>query len=139
MLIAEAARLKKRAAVSIRVNPDAVAGGHPYYRNRAAASQIWSGLMRAKNVYLAHRDSKWIEWQGIGSHVGSQVLSLTPYRQALRKLSGYVRDLEANGVRLRYLDIEADWACDTRQKIRRRRASMQKFLPRKRAGLGATY
>jgi diaminopimelate decarboxylase len=56
-------------------------------------------------MYLAHRDSKWIEWQGIGSHVGSQVLSLTPYRQALRKLSGYVRDLEANGVRLRYLDI----------------------------------
>jgi diaminopimelate decarboxylase len=33
------------------------------------------------------------------------VLSLTPYRQALRKLSGYVRDLEGNGVRLRYVDI----------------------------------
>ena len=56
-------------------------------------------------MYFAYRGSQWIEWQGIGSHVGSQVLSLTPYRQALRKLSGCVRDLEANGVTLRYVDI----------------------------------
>src|SRR3984885_4539656 len=105
LLAAEAARLRRRAAVSIRVNPDVVAGGHPHIATGRRHHKFGVDWPQARKMYLAHRDSKWIEWQGIGSHVGSQVLNLTPYRQALRKLSGYVRDLEANGVRLRYVDI----------------------------------
>jgi diaminopimelate decarboxylase len=105
LLAAEAARLRKRASTSIRVNPDVVAGGHPHIATGRRHHKFGVDWPQARKMYLAHRDSKWIEWQGIGSHVGSQVLNLTPYRQALRKLSGYVRDLEANGVRLRYVDI----------------------------------
>lgn len=105
LLAAEAARLKKCAAVSIRVNPDVVAGGHPHIATGRRHHKFGVDWPQARKMYLAHRNSKWIEWRGIGSHVGSQVLSLTPYRQALRKLSGYVRDLESNGVRLRYIDI----------------------------------
>ncbi len=105
LLVEEAARLRKRAAVSIRVNPDVAAGGHPHIATGRRHHKFGVDWPQARKMYLAHRDSKWIEWQGIGSHVGSQVLSLTPYRQALRKLSGYVRDLEANGVHLRYVDI----------------------------------
>jgi diaminopimelate decarboxylase len=105
LLAEEAARLKKRAAASIRVNPDVVAGAHPHIATGRRHHKFGVDWPQARKMYLAHRDSKWIEWQGIGSHVGSQVLSLTPYRQALRKLSGYVRDLEANGVHLRYVDI----------------------------------
>jgi diaminopimelate decarboxylase len=56
-------------------------------------------------MYLGHRNSNWIAWQGISAHVGSQVLSLTPYRQALGRLAEYVRDLASAGVKLRYLDI----------------------------------
>jgi diaminopimelate decarboxylase len=87
------------------VNPDVVAGGHPHIATGRRHHKFGVDWPQARKMYLAHRDSKWIEWQGIGSHVGSQVLSLTPYRQALRKLAGYVRDLEANSVRLRYVDI----------------------------------
>jgi diaminopimelate decarboxylase len=105
LLASEAARLRKRAAASIRVNPDVVAGGHPHIATGRRHHKFGVDWPQARKMYLAHRDSKWIEWQGIGSHVGSQVLNLTPYRQALRKLSGYVHDLEANGVRLRYVDI----------------------------------
>jgi diaminopimelate decarboxylase len=105
LLVGEASRLRRRAAASIRVNPDVVAGAHPHIATGRKYHKFGVDWAQARKMYLAHRNSKWIEWQGIGSHVGSQVLSLTPYRQALRKLSGYVRDLEANGVRLRYVDI----------------------------------
>jgi diaminopimelate decarboxylase len=105
LLATEAARLRRRAAASIRVNPDVVAGAHPHIATGRRHHKFGVDWPQARKMYLAHAHSKWIEWQGIGSHVGSQVLSLTPYRQALRKLSGYVRDLEANGVRLRYVDI----------------------------------
>lgn len=105
LLAGEAARLRRRAKASIRVNPDVVAGAHPHIATGRRHHKFGVDWPQARKMYLAHRHSKWIEWQGIGSHVGSQVLSLAPYRQALRKLSGYVRDLEANGVRLRYVDI----------------------------------
>jgi diaminopimelate decarboxylase len=105
LLVGEASHLRRRAAASIRVNPDVVAGAHPHIATGRKYHKFGVDWAQARKMYLAHRNSKWIEWQGIGSHVGSQVLSLTPYRQALRKLSGYVRDLEANGVRLRYVDI----------------------------------
>jgi diaminopimelate decarboxylase len=105
LLVGEAARLRRRAAASIRVNPDVVAGAHPHIATGRKHHKFGVDWPQARRMYLAHRGSKWIEWQGIGSHVGSQVLSLTPYRQALRKLCGYVRDLEAQGVRLRYVDI----------------------------------
>jgi diaminopimelate decarboxylase len=105
LLAGEAARLRRRAKASIRVNPDVVAGAHPHIATGRRHHKFGVDWPQARKMYLAHRDSKWIEWQGIGSHVGSQVLSLSPYRQALRKISGYVRDLEANGVRLRYVDI----------------------------------
>jgi len=105
LLIGEAARLRRRAAASIRVNPDVVAGAHPHIATGRKYHKFGVDWAQARKMYLTHRESKWIEWQGIGSHVGSQVLSLSPYRKALRKLSGYVRDLEANGVKLRYVDI----------------------------------
>jgi len=105
LLAGEAARLRQRAAASIRVNPDVIAGAHPHIATGRRHHKFGVDWAQARKMYLARRESKWIDWQGIGSHVGSQVLSLTPYRQALRKLYGYVHDLEANGVRLRYVDI----------------------------------
>ena len=40
-----------------------------------------------------HRDSRWIDWQGISAHIGSQILTLAPYRRALTRLAGFVREL----------------------------------------------
>src|SRR5882724_1179444 len=105
LLASETSRLQRRAAASIRVNPDVVAGAHPHIATGRKYHKFGVDWAQAREMYLSPHKTKLIEWQGIGSHVGSQVLSLTPYRQALRKLSGYVRDLELHGVNLRYVDI----------------------------------
>jgi diaminopimelate decarboxylase len=105
LLASEASRQKRRAAAAIRVNPDVVAGAHPHIATGRRHHKFGVDWIVARKLYLTHRDSKWIEWQGISAHVGSQVLTLTPYRQALKKLAGYVRDLAAKGVKLSHLDI----------------------------------
>src|SRR5882724_3974962 len=71
VLIEEAARQIRRGgappAVAIRVNPDVQAGGHPHIatgRHEHKFGMDWTG---ARALYLAHRDSKWIRWQGITS------------------------------------------------------------------------
>jgi diaminopimelate decarboxylase len=104
LLASEASRLRVRAAASIRVNPDVSAGGHPHISTGHRSHKFGIDWAAARRLYLDYRESKWIEWRGISAHIGSQILTLTPYRRALARLASYVRDLAGNGIALRYLD-----------------------------------
>ncbi len=108
-LLAEAARHVSaggsRPSVSIRVNPDVIAGGHPHIATGARHHKFGVDWQEARQLYLAHKDSRWIAWRGISAHLGSQIFSLAPYRQALTRLASYVRDLALNGIQLDCVDI----------------------------------
>jgi diaminopimelate decarboxylase len=104
LLLSEGSRLRRRAAVSMRVNPDVEAGGHPHISTGHHRHKFGVDWEVARRLYLRYHDSRWIEWQGISAHIGSQILSLAPYRRALARLAGYVRDLARAGITLRYLD-----------------------------------
>lgn len=104
LLASEASRLRRRASASIRVNPDVEAGGHPHISTGHHRHKFGIDWDAARSLYLQHRDSRWIEWQGIGAHIGSQILTLAPYRRALSRLAGFVRDLRRAGIPIRYLD-----------------------------------
>jgi len=109
VLLAEAARHVSeggaRPSVSIRVNPDVMAGGHPHIATGAHEHKFGVSWQEARRLYLAHKDSRWIAWRGISAHLGSQIFSLTPYRQALTRLASYVKDLALSGIPLDYVDI----------------------------------
>ncbi|HXX20620.1 MAG TPA: diaminopimelate decarboxylase [Candidatus Acidoferrum sp.] len=109
VLLAEAARHVSaggaRPSVSIRVNPDVMAGGHPHIATGARHHKFGVDWQEARRLYLAHKDSRWIVWRGISAHLGSQIFSLTPYRQALTRIASYVRDLALNGISLEIIDI----------------------------------
>jgi len=92
-------------SVSVRVNPDVMAGGHPHIATGAHHHKFGMDWREARKLYLAHKDSRWIAWRGVSAHLGSQIFSLTPYRQALTRIASYVRDLASNGIRLEILDI----------------------------------
>jgi diaminopimelate decarboxylase len=109
ILVEEAARLAGRGdkppAVAIRVNPDVQAGGHPHIATGRHEHKFGLDWAEAKRLYLAHRDSKWIRWQGISAHIGSQITTLVPFRRALMRLGGFVGELRRAGIDLRYLDV----------------------------------
>jgi diaminopimelate decarboxylase len=104
LLASEASRLRLRAAASIRVNPDVKAGGHPHISTGQHRHKFGIDWETARGLYLQHRDSRWIDWQGISAHIGSQILTLAPHRRALTRLAGFVRELASAGIKLRYLD-----------------------------------
>src|SRR5712675_20101 len=60
---------------------------------------------QARRLYLAHRDSRDIRWQGISVHIGSQIVGLGPFQRALRRLASYVSELRRAGIALEYLDF----------------------------------
>jgi diaminopimelate decarboxylase len=104
LLASEASRLRVRASASIRVNPDVKAGGHPHIATGQHSHKFGIDWETARGLYLKYRDSRWIDWQGISAHIGSQILSLGPHRRALSRLAGFVRELRRAGISLRYLD-----------------------------------
>jgi diaminopimelate decarboxylase len=95
----------EKPAAAIRVNPDVLAGGHPHISTGKPHHKFGIDWPEARRLYLAHADSSTIAWRGISSHIGSQILSVAPYRQALSRLVNWVRDLVRNGVTLEYVDI----------------------------------
>ena len=108
-LLEEAARARRRGAavpaVSIRVNPDVQAGGHPHISTGRYEHKFGLDWEQARRLYLAHRDSREIQWRGISVHIGSQIVALEPFQQALRRLAGYVGELRRAGIALEYLDF----------------------------------
>jgi diaminopimelate decarboxylase len=94
-----------RPIAALRVNPDVIAGGHPHIATGTREHKFGVGWKEARQLYVAHKDSRWLAWRGISAHLGSQIFSLNPYREALRRLASYVRDLALQGIQLDYIDI----------------------------------
>jgi diaminopimelate decarboxylase len=106
VLLAEASRRGvQRPALSVRVNPDVQAGGHPHISTGRHDHKFGLDWDAARRLYLGNRAVRWIEWQGISSHIGSQITSMPPFRQALARMAGFVKELRREGIALRYLDF----------------------------------
>ena len=105
VLTEEASRRKAVPGVSIRVNPDVKAGGHPHISTGLHEHKFGVRWEEARAMYLAHRQAKHIRWQGISAHIGSQIVELRPFREALGRLAGYLLDLRKQGIALKYLDL----------------------------------
>ena len=93
------------ACISIRVNPDVKAGGHPHISTGLSHHKFGISWREARALYLLHRRSRHVRWQGISAHIGSQIVGLEPFREALQRLAGYLLDLRKEGIALRYLDF----------------------------------
>ncbi len=100
-----AARGGKIPSVAIRVNPDVAAGGHPHIATGSHTHKFGLDWPEARRLYLKHKDSKYLHWKGISAHIGSQIVSLAPFRRAFRRIAGFVSELKRAGIRLEYLDL----------------------------------
>ncbi len=105
MLAEEAARLRVVAPAGLRVNPDVAAGGHPHISTGARSHKFGVDWDDARRLYLEWQNSKWVRWEGISAHIGSQILSVRPFAQAAERLAAFVRALAWRGIRLRYFDF----------------------------------
>ena len=109
VLLNEAAKHVARGgrvpAVAIRVNPDVQAGGHPHISTGRYEHKFGLGWDTACALYKKYANAKQISWDGISAHIGSQITDLEPFREALGRVVGYVSQLRAAGIHLRYLDF----------------------------------
>ncbi|MGH9707128.1 MAG: diaminopimelate decarboxylase [Candidatus Acidiferrales bacterium] len=94
-----------RPGVSMRVNPDVLAGGHRHIATGARQHKFGVAWEEARKIYLQHRDSRAIAWRGISAHIGSQIVTVEPFRRALKRLASWVGELGHQGIHLDCIDI----------------------------------
>jgi diaminopimelate decarboxylase len=100
-----AARLGKRAPISLRVNPDVDAETHPYISTGLKKNKFGIPVAEAKKTFLEARGMKHIEVVGIDCHIGSQLTKTSPFKDAIARLGELARSLVKEGVSIRYVDI----------------------------------
>ncbi len=104
MLSAIAAAMGRTARVVLRVNPDVDAGTHAKITTGRARDKF--GVPYADAAALYHRAAELpgIRPVGLATHIGSQILSLAPYRAAFGRLGELVRALRTDGLRVSVID-----------------------------------
>jgi diaminopimelate decarboxylase len=100
-----AQKLGKRAAVAVRVNPNVDARTHHKITTGRRQDKFGIPLDRAVEVYRAAATLPGLDPVGIAIHIGSQLLSLDPYRRAFKKVAKGVADIRAAGLTVKSIDL----------------------------------
>lgn len=104
-LASRAKALGKIAPMSIRVNPDVDAKTHPYISTGLKENKFGVSLDAAKVMYQDAADSPYLQVVGIDCHIGSQLLTLSPFLDALERVLQLVDDLTATGIEFHHIDL----------------------------------
>jgi diaminopimelate decarboxylase len=101
-----AKRLKKKAGVSIRVNPDVDPQTHPYISTGLKKNKFGIETGKAIEEYIyAKNNLKNVVPIGIDCHIGSQITKIEPFVDALAKTRELLGTLRAEGLDIKYLDM----------------------------------
>lgn len=97
--------LKKSVPVSIRVNPEIDPRTHPYITTGLKKNKFGVLWKDAHRLYREMKREPFLVPAGISSHIGSQILELAPFVEAVRSLRSMVRQLKGDGILIRMIDI----------------------------------
>ncbi len=104
LLSATATRLKKRAAVAVRVNPDVSTKTHPYISTGLHQHKFGVPIPEARTLYAQAAKQPYMTVAGVSVHIGSQITDVSTFREALERVAGLVRTLRGQGHDIRYID-----------------------------------
>jgi diaminopimelate decarboxylase len=100
-----ARRLRRKAGIALRVNPDVDPQTHPYISTGLKENKFGVNVKRSIEAYREARKMPWLEIKGVSCHIGSQVTKISPFVDALARLKKLIRLLRNEGIDIRYLDV----------------------------------
>ena len=99
-----ASRLRKAARVAVRVNPDVDARTHPYISTGLRKHKFGIAIEEAAGLYSQVARQKYVQAAGVSVHIGSQITSVAPFGEAMQRVAALVKQLQASGHQIRYVD-----------------------------------
>lgn len=104
MLSAVASAAGRTARVALRINPDVDAGTHAKITTGTAENKFGIPYGEAAALYAHAAGLPGIRPVGLALHIGSQILSIAPYRAAYARAAELVQALRGRGLAVERLD-----------------------------------
>jgi len=106
MMLSKLSRsMKKKISVSVRVNPQIDPKTHPYITTGLKKNKFGVLWHDARKLYREIAKERYLVPAGISSHIGSQILELGPFMDAVKSLKSMVQELRGDGIPLALMDI----------------------------------
>ena len=118
LLTARAAHLRKTAKFAIRVNPDVDAHTHPYISTGLHEHKFGVPMREAYELYRLGAVSRHLKAAGVSVHIGSQIVDVAPFREAMERVASLVATFATTGTTSVTSMRAAAWESLT-QKIRK--------------------
>ena len=99
-----AARLRTRARLALRVNPDVAAETHPYISTGLHKHKFGVPIHDARALYAKASGARSLRVAGVSVHIGSQITDVAPFGEALARVAELVRELRIDGHTIEYVD-----------------------------------
>ncbi|MDJ0811984.1 MAG: diaminopimelate decarboxylase [Desulfobacterales bacterium] len=94
-----------RAPIAVRVNPDVDPQTHPYISTGLKKNKFGMDRETAITVYKSAHAMENIAIKGIDCHIGSQITTAAPFRDALLRLKGLIEELAAQDIPIEVVDV----------------------------------
>ena len=93
------------ARAAVRINPDVDARTHAKISTGKAENKFGVGIEEARGWFADAAKYPNVRLDGLHAHIGSQILELAPFEQALQRMSSFWRELETAGHEVDSIDV----------------------------------
>lgn len=100
-----AAGLNKKAPIALRVNPDVDPQTHPYISTGLKKNKFGINQEAVIDAYKTAQTCNHIRIIGVSCHIGSQIIQVGPFVDALERLKALLATLGHMGIQVSYLDM----------------------------------
>ncbi|MHA7840856.1 MAG: diaminopimelate decarboxylase [Gammaproteobacteria bacterium] len=105
MLESIAIEMNKQAPVALRINPHVDAKTHPYISTGLRDNKFGIAIEKALPLYERIHTMSHLKIEGVACHIGSQLLELSPFIEALNALQALIKQLMDRGITINQLDL----------------------------------
>ena len=100
-----AGNLQVKAPIALRVNPDIDPKTHPYISTGLKQSKFGIPIEHALEYYRLANKLNNVKVLGIHKHIGSQITTIKPFIDALKRVILLANNLKEQGIEIKNLDI----------------------------------
>lgn len=93
------------ARAAVRINPDVDARTHAKISTGKAENKFGVSIEEARDWFAGAANYANVRLDGLHAHIGSQILELAPFEQALQRMAAFWRELEQAGHELDSIDV----------------------------------
>ena len=97
-------RVKKKARIAFRVNPDVAAETHPYISTGLHQHKFGIPIDDARRLYTEASETQSLDIAGVSVHIGSQITEVKPFAATMERVAELTRALRADGHSIKYID-----------------------------------